>query len=72
MLVAPSCPTLCDPMDYSLLGSSVHGILQTRKTGVDTHSLLQWIFLTRGSNLDLLHYDLDFYKSGFLFAESPS
>ena len=26
-LVAQSCPTLCDPMDYSLLGSSVHGIL---------------------------------------------
>ena len=24
------CPTLCDPMDYSLPGSSVHGILQTR------------------------------------------
>ena len=25
-----SCPTLCDPRDYSLPGSSVHGILQTR------------------------------------------
>ena len=23
-----SCPTLCDPMDYSPPGSSVHGILQ--------------------------------------------
>ena len=22
-----SCPTLCDPMDYSPLGSSVHGLL---------------------------------------------
>ena len=22
-----SCPTLCDPTDYSLQGSSVHGIL---------------------------------------------
>ena len=22
-----SCPTLCDPMDYSPPGSSVHGIL---------------------------------------------
>ena len=28
--VAQSCPTLCDPMDYSLPGSSVHGILQAR------------------------------------------
>ena len=25
-----SCPTLCDAMDYSLPGSSVHGILQAR------------------------------------------
>ena len=25
-----SCPTLCNPMDCSLLGSSVHGILQSR------------------------------------------
>ena len=24
------CPTLCDPMDCSLLGSSVHEILQAR------------------------------------------
>ena len=28
--VAQSCPTLCDPMDYSLPVSSVHGILQAR------------------------------------------
>ena len=25
-----SCPTLCDPMDCSLSGFSVHGILQAR------------------------------------------
>ena len=28
--VAQSCPTLCDPMDCSLSGSSVHGIFQAR------------------------------------------
>ena len=28
--VAQSCPTLCDPMDCSLPGSSVHGIFQVR------------------------------------------
>ena len=28
--VAQSCPTLCDPMDCILSGSSVHGILQAR------------------------------------------
>ena len=27
-LVIKSCPTLCDPMDCSLPGSSVHGISQ--------------------------------------------
>ena len=34
-LVAQSCPTLCDPMDCGLPGSSVHGILQN--TGVGCH-----------------------------------
>ena len=29
-LVAQLCPTLCDPMDRILPGSSVHGILQAR------------------------------------------
>ena len=28
--VAQSCPTLCDPMDCSLPGSSIHGICQAR------------------------------------------
>ena len=28
--VAQSCPTLCDPVDCSLPGSSVHGIFQAR------------------------------------------
>ena len=30
VLVTPLCPTLCTPMDSSLPGSSVHGILQAR------------------------------------------
>ena len=29
-LVAQSCRTLCDPMDYSPPGFTVHGILQAR------------------------------------------
>ena len=28
--VAQSCPTLSDPMDFSLQGSSVHGIFQAK------------------------------------------
>ena len=30
VLVTQSCPTLCNPMDCSLPGSSVHGLLQAR------------------------------------------
>ena len=46
---------MSDPMDCSLPGSSVHGILQARITGVGCHALLQGIFLTQGSNPGLLH-----------------
>ena len=44
MLVTQSCLTLCNPMDYSQPGSSVHGILQAR--------ILQWIAMpsSRGSS----------------------
>ena len=35
-----SCPTLCDPMDCSSPGSSVHGISPGKETGVDSDSLL--------------------------------
>ena len=48
-------PTLGDPMDCSLPGSSVHGILQARNTGVGCHSLHQGIFPTQGSNPGLPH-----------------
>ena len=41
-----SCLTLCDPMDYSLPDSSVHGIFSGKNTGVGCHFLLQGIFLT--------------------------
>ena len=49
-----SCPTLCDPMDCSSPGSSVHGTFQAN-TGVGCHFLLQGIFPTQGSNLGLPH-----------------
>ena len=42
--VTQSCPTLSDPMDYSLPGSSIHGIFQAR--------ILEWgaISFSRGSS----------------------
>ena len=52
--VAHSCPTLCDPMDYSLPRSSVHGVFQAR--------ILEWVaisfsrrFSSQGLNPGLLH-----------------
>ena len=36
--VAQSCPTLCNPMDCSLPGFSVHGIFQAR--------ILEWVAIT--------------------------
>ena len=39
--VAQSCPTLSDPMDCSLPGSSVHGIFPGESTGVGCHCLLR-------------------------------
>ena len=53
--VAQSCPTLCDPMECSLPGFSVHGMFPGKSTGVGCHFLLQGIFLTQGSNPGLLH-----------------
>ena len=42
--VAQSCPTLCDPMDCTVPGSSVHGIFQAR--------VLEWVAVSfsRGSS----------------------
>ena len=42
--VAQSCLTLCDPMECSLPGSSVHGIFQAR--------VLEWVAISfsRGSS----------------------
>ena len=54
LLVVQLYPTLCDPVDCSPSGSSVHGIVQAR--------ILEWIaipfsriFLTQGLNPSLLH-----------------
>ena len=53
-LVAQSCLTLCDPMDCSLPGSSVHVDSPGKNTGVGCHALLQGIFPTQGLNPGLL------------------
>ena len=47
-LVTQSCPTLCNSMDCSPPGSSVHGNSPGKNTGVGCHALLQGIFPTQG------------------------
>ena len=43
--ISQSCPTLSDPMDCSLPGSSVHGIFQARVLEWGCHCLLRELFL---------------------------
>ena len=54
-LVTQSSLTLCDPMDYSRQGFSVHGDSPGKNTGVGCHVFLQRIFPTQGLNPGLLH-----------------
>ena len=59
VLVTQLCPTLCNPKDCSLPGSSVHGILQARiLEQVASHSPFQGIFPTQG----LLHCRWSLYR----------
>ena len=46
VLVAQLCPTLCNPMDCSAPGFSVHGILQAR--------ILEWVAIPFSRGLGLL------------------
>ena len=49
--VAQSCPTLSNPMDYSLPGSSVHGIFQAR--------VLEWVAIAFSRpSLGIANYQL--------------
>ena len=49
--IAQSCPTLSNPMDCSLPGSSVHGIFQARVLAFLGNSLFSW---TETSALDIM------------------
>ena len=45
--VTQSCPTLCDPMDCSPPGSSVHGILQAR--------ILEWVAILEDYSFSFIY-----------------
>ena len=57
--VGQSCLTLSDPMDCSLPGSSVHGILQAR--------VLEWG--TIAFSVTLMHLSLNEEENGLTFKE---
>ena len=57
VLVAQSCPTLCNPMDYSSPGSSVHGILRART--------LEWVAIPFSIQLS---YARPMFNSFFAFS----
>ena len=56
-LVAQSCPSLCNPMDCSPPGSSVHGVLQART--------LEWVAVSFSITLTLGQICLDITHSTF-------
>ena len=64
-LVAKSCPTLCNPMDFSLPGSSVHGISQAR--------ILEQVatFFSRGSSWCRDRTWVSCIAGGFFTAKPP-
>ena len=55
--VTQSCPTVCDPMDYT-----VHGILQARILEWVAFPFYRGIFPTQGSNPGLLYYRQILYQ----------
>ena len=57
--VSQSCLTLSDPMDYSLPGSSIHGIFQAR--------LLEWGAIAFSSGFPyFLHFKSEFGNKEFM------
>ena len=59
MLVTQMCPTVCDPMDCSPPGSSVHGILQAK--------ILEWVAIpfSRGSSQPKDQAHVSYIADGF-------
>ena len=56
LIITESYLTLCNSMDCSPPGSSVHGDSPGKNPGVSCYFLLQGIFLTQGLNPNLPHF----------------
>ena len=68
-LVTQLCLTLCNPVDCSLPGFSVHWDFPSKNIGVGCLSLLQGNFLTQESSCGLLHCRQILYQLSY--QESP-
>ena len=66
-VLSQSCLTLCDPMDCSPPGSSVHGDSPGKNPGMGYHVLLQGIIPTQESNQGLLHCRRILYQLSYLY-----
>ena len=64
-LVTQSCPTLCDPIDCSLPGSSVHGLLQA--------TVQEWVVISfsRGSSQPRDQTQVSCIAGGLFTTEPP-
>ena len=67
-----SCLTLCDPMDCSPPGSSVHGDSPGKNTGVGCHALLQGIFPIQGLSQGSLTLQADSLPTELLGKPFPA
>ena len=65
VLVAQSCPTFCNPMDWGPPGSSVHGILRAR--------ILEWVAMpfSRGSSWRRDRTESSALRADSLLSEPP-
>ena len=63
-------PTLCDPMECSLPGSSVHRKFPGKNTKTRFHFLLQGIFPTQGLNLYLIRTSQNLWRSNEIVYEN--
>ena len=61
--VSQSCPTLCDPMDCGLPGSSAHGIFQARVLEWGAIAFSEWISRRTQMGITLVIFTVNVYDS---------
>ena len=65
--VAQSCPTLSDPMDYSLPGCSIHGIFQARVLDWGAIAFSNCIGQGNYSQYSVINYNGKGYEKEYIY-----